>query len=341
MAAADDDEAAEEEEEAEEGEDDSGVGVAGDVGEVDIGGGGWVVLDEIEATVGGTDGDNIICKPRVATPRASWGNAITIRHEVKVADEIEVGAGEGGNVEEAKARHPIGLVGEIVNDVDIVVAGGGVMFVEAEVLGGIEVKDIEDVGAGIVAVIHFVVGVAHKPVTVVWGEGALVGTGDTVVAEVAELGDIVLIGDIMNRHIVIATNEADLLAGVVGVGAVVEEAFGVGEGGFVDGEAGGEGGLGGIGKIGDVDTVVTAMGVIARAENVEKATVFIGPEVVTGAKISVMIRFGEGDRWGGDSGQLGEVKYLKSGLGRDIADDIGMVLVDFDVAPDGGPITAG
>ena len=177
----------------------------------------------------------------------------------------------------------------------------------------------------------------------VFREPALVGVAGARIEAVRYFGDAGLRRHVGDADAGFVGADADLAALVGGVGAVVDDALRVvrvAAAGAARGEvvvAACELRRGGRGEVDDVQPRPALRPGRRRlrardAHGVGEARVFVDDEVVGRPEPPVVGRLGEGDGRVGDAAQLREVEHLHP-VGEGLADDVGVVGVHLNVAP--------
>ena len=217
----------------------------------------------------------------------------------------------------------------------------------------VEVEEVQHDGPlGRHAPVPFVQFVVGEEEPLVGREPALVGVRRGRVECLRDDRDIVLVGHVEDRHHVLVGGEAQFVVRVVGVGPVVDDALrvvrvagraGADFGGRVR-EARHEGRRGGVGEVEHVEA-----GQVARrrqperrpfarrvpeADDVREAGVLVDHDVVRRADPRVHRVRGERDRVAGEAAEARQVEHLHAVVARIVGDDVGVVAVDLDVAPD-------
>src|SRR5688572_11398865 len=127
----------------------------------------------------------------------------------------------------------VGLVSNTVNDVLVVVDGADGRLVDTTEDGEGEVSDVDDVGGGVavsgraVSLLLIELVIEEQVAVVISGSPALVGVGSTVVGGAGELPGQGTARDVDDGQGILVVVEADLLAAVLGLGTLVDDALGV------------------------------------------------------------------------------------------------------------------
>ena len=198
------------------------------------------MAQRVETTLNGADDNVARSEVRVDGPgTVELGLAtdlIVIGVDVEESSLLEQGTGvivvDGGNVDDAETRAVVGLVGEAVDDVLVVVNALLGALVDAAEDGVGEVLDIDDVGGGVLvlsgaSLLLLVELVIEQQVLVVLGDPALVGVGGTIVGGAAELARHSATSDVDDGQSILVVVEAELLVLVLGHGALVDDALSV------------------------------------------------------------------------------------------------------------------
>lgn len=174
--------------------------------------------------------------PGTVEGRLATGGVI-LGVNIKKAQLLELGTsgvgGDGGNVDNAQTRAVIGLVGDAVHDILVVVDGLDGALVQAAELGLGQVRNVDNVGGGVlvsggavlVALILFVV--QQQVLHVLVGNPALVGIRGTLVGGARNLLGAGAVRNVDNSESVLVVVEADLTALVLFVRAGVNNTLSV------------------------------------------------------------------------------------------------------------------
>lgn len=264
--------------------------------------------------------------------------------EANLLDGITAGVtGNAGDIDDTKSRAVVGLVGETIDDVLVVVDGAGRALEETSVDGSFEIGDVEDVGGGVAVrgrtdlflLVELVVekeifhGLIDKPALVAVGVANVRGAGDD--------DGVLLVGHIHDSQSVLVECEADLALIVLLAGSSVDDALSVMYIAILA-NATGRRGFFGIGNI-DHEEATSASGVAgigtgSTTDSVDHVDFLVRDDVVRGSEAGEKgdILLLAKDLGLLDVEQLVEVKDLQSvvsGLGA----NIGVILDDLDVTP--------
>lgn len=191
---------------------------------------------------------------------AAAGLGIVIREDIEESNLLNAlaggVAGHRGHVEDAKSGTVVGLEGQAVVHVLVVIDGLDRGLEETSLLWCAEVADVPDIGdwesvSGRSAPILLIVLIVEEKVLLVVGveDRALVRVGRPSVAGPGDDGGSSLVGDIVDGEGVLVVTIADVTASVAGVRSAVDQALGIVDIAVTRGTAGG----GGVGRVRQVD----------------------------------------------------------------------------------------
>lgn len=277
----------------------------------------------------------------LATDRVIIG--VDIKESCLFKQSTSVILSDGGNVDDAEAGAIVGLVGEAVDDVLVVVDGLDRRLVDSTEDGPGEVLDVDDVGGGVLVssrashllLIELVI--EEQVLVVIAQQPTLVGVGSTVVGGTRDLARHGATANVDNGEGILVVVEAELMALVRGHGTLVDDALSI-----VDVAIGGDAAsILRTARVGDVHHPETATALEAQlgADSGDKSGLLVGDDVVAGAETSEVGGEVAGDGVGGRVGrisrsELGEIEDLETVAGS-LGANVGKVANDLDVTPDG------
>lgn len=158
--------------------------------------------------------------------------------------------------------------------------------------------------------------------------------GGEGVARAGELHRSVFGGHIHNGEGVFIGIEADFFAHMGCIGAVINDTLGV-VGVAIGAKTACKSGAGGVGDVDHVQPPTACGCARGGSDSIGKTCGFIDGNVVDGTDLAIMGCVGKCDRGADHIAELGQIKDLDAVVLGGIGDDEGVVLVHFNVAPDG------
>ncbi len=276
----------------------------------------------------------------VVVPGAVERGAVARRIGVEVGDFGQLRVGQVVDAQDAHAGFVVGLVDVLAVHVEVVVDHRQAAVVVSHQHRRVEVGDVPHVGPrGVRRMsggrLRFVQLVVDQQVAVVLGQPALVRIRGAVVGRRRQRDRRALVAHVDDRDALARAVrvEADLLAGVLGVGSGVDPALR-----FVRVSAGRH--AAGVqrraGRTHVEDLQAAARGVAGAGDvgagDHRVAGLFVDRDRVAAAERAVVGVLGEGLRRG-HAAQAGQVEHLQAVAGIGVADDVGAVAVYAHVAP--------
>lgn len=309
-----------------------------------------VDLEREETTLNGADDLVTTLEPRVDGPGtvelSSTTLVIILGVDVEEGKLLKLGASgvssDGANINDTETRAVVGLVGDAVNDVLVVVDGSDRALVDTleDRLG--QVDSVDDVGGGVLVrsragLLLLVKLIVKEDVALVGiSPPSLVSVRGAVVAGARELLRHGTVGDVNNGEGVLVVVEANLLASVALVRAVVDAALSIVDVAVL-GDTANILGLAGVGDVEHPETGL-ARSAAGSTDNTNQVGVGVGDDVVAaaeGGNVGSQVRVDvEGLRVLGVEGEdLLEIKDLET-VARGLGSNVGVVTDDLDITPD-------
>lgn len=255
-----------------------------------------VDLKREETTLNGADNLVTALEPRVHGPGtvelSSTALVIILGVDIEEGKLLKLGAsrvgGDGANINNTEARAVVSLVGNAVNDILVVVDGSNRALVDAfeDRLG--QVDSIDNVGGGVLVrgragLLLLVKLIVKQDVALVGiSPPALVSVRGTVVASARKLLGHGAVGDVNNGEGILVVVEANLLASVALVRAVVDTALSIVDVAVLRNTAN----ILGLAGVGDVEHPETgpARSAAGSTDNTNQVGVGVGDDVVAAAE---------------------------------------------------------